>query len=110
LSRNPNSCRSARAYGGQRQDGPVLPRNKYVAIRQEKPANKQEATLPELKTRKFATEGIVSEGSEKGETQKVCANPASPVRAAYVAVCMEWNGANTFTDIPDPSRGSFTAM
>jgi len=82
LVEKPKLVQISTAYGVQRQDSPVLPRNKYVAIRQEKPANKQESTRPEFKTCKFTTEAIVSEGSEKGEIQKVCANPACPIHHA----------------------------
>jgi ParB family chromosome partitioning protein len=82
LVEKPKLVQISTAYGVQRQDSPVLPRNKYVAIRQEKPTNKQEATRPEFKTCQFTTDAIVSEGSEKGEIQKVCANPACPVHHA----------------------------
>ena len=57
------------------QDGsPVLPRNKYVAIQEEKPKDKELAQRPEYKTCKFTTEAIIAEGSGKGTTHKVCAN------------------------------------
>ena len=37
---------------------------------------------PEYKTCKFTTEAIVTEGSEKGETKRVCANPDCPIHHA----------------------------
>jgi hypothetical protein len=58
---------------------PTLPRNKYVAIRSEKPKTKEEAARPEFKTCKYITEAIVTEGGEKGELRKVCASPDCPV-------------------------------
>jgi ParB family chromosome partitioning protein len=79
LASKPKLVQISTAYGVQRQDSPVLPRNKYIAIREEKPATKEEATRPEFKTCKYTTEAIVSEGSEKGEIQKVCVNPDCPV-------------------------------
>jgi ParB family chromosome partitioning protein len=82
LVEKPKLVQISTAYGVQRQDSAVIPRNKYVAIRQEKPSNKQEGTRPEFKTCKYTTEAIVSEGSEKGEIQKVCANPACPIHHA----------------------------
>lgn len=56
-----------------------MPRNQYVEIRQEKPQNKYQRDAPEFKTCKYVTEAIVSEGSDKGELRKVCANSACPV-------------------------------
>ena len=58
---------------------PTLPRNRYVPIRQEKPSTKEEAVRPEYKTCKYTTEAIVTEGSEKGEIHKVCAQPDCPI-------------------------------
>ena len=37
------------------------------------------AIWPEYKTCKYTTEAIVTEGTEKGETKRVCANPECPV-------------------------------
>jgi ParB family chromosome partitioning protein len=53
----------------------VIPRNKYVEIRKDKPKSKNERDWPEYKTCKYTTEAIVTEGTEKGETKRVCANP-----------------------------------
>jgi ParB family chromosome partitioning protein len=58
---------------------PVLPRNKYIAIQDEKPKDKQQAQRPEYKSCKFTTEAIITEGSDVGTIQKVCANPSCPV-------------------------------
>ena len=40
---------------------------------------KKQRDWPEYKTCKFTTEAIVTEGTEKGETKRVCANPECPV-------------------------------
>ena len=56
-----------------------MPRNKYTAIRDEKPKSKDEAKLPEFKVCKFTTEAIITEGSDVGTIHKVCANPTCPV-------------------------------
>jgi ParB family chromosome partitioning protein len=63
----------------QKEGSPVLPRNKYTAIRDDKPKSKEEAQRPEFKVCKFATDAIVTEGSEVGTVHKVCANPACPI-------------------------------
>jgi ParB family chromosome partitioning protein len=65
------------AYGTQKEDSPVLPRNRYTEIH--KPANKEDAKRPEYKVCKFTAEAIITEGSGIGTMQKVCANPACPV-------------------------------
>jgi len=67
------------AYGGQKEGSPVLPRNKYTAIRDDKPKSTDEAKRPEFKVCKFTTEAIITEGSDVGTFHKVCANPACPV-------------------------------
>jgi ParB family chromosome partitioning protein len=67
------------AYGGQKEGSPVLPRNKYTAIRDDKPKSKDEAKRPEFKVCKFTAEAIIIEGSEVGTLHKVCANPSCPV-------------------------------
>lgn len=67
------------AYGAQKEGSPVLPRNRYIAIRDEKPTTKEQAKRPEFKVCRFATEAIVSEGSDVGSIQKVCANPACAI-------------------------------
>ncbi len=67
------------AYGGQKEGSPVLPRNKYTAIRDDKPKSKDDAKRPEFKVCKFTTEAIITEGSDVGTVHKVCANPSCPV-------------------------------
>jgi ParB family transcriptional regulator, chromosome partitioning protein len=53
----------------------TIPRSQYTAIQEEKPKDKEQAKRPEYKTCKFTTEAIIAEGSGKGTTHKVCANP-----------------------------------
>ena len=60
----------------------MVPRNRYVEIRSDKPTNPKQHDWPEYKTCKFTTEAIVTEGSEKGELRRVCANPDCPVHHA----------------------------
>ena len=67
------------AYGGQKEGSPVLPRNKYTAIRDDKPKSKDDAKRPEFKVCKFTTEAIITEGSDVGTIHTVCANPSCPV-------------------------------
>jgi ParB family transcriptional regulator, chromosome partitioning protein len=56
-----------------------LHRNKYTAIRDDKPKSKEDAKRPEFKACKFTTEAIITEGTDVGTIHKVCANPACPV-------------------------------
>ena len=57
----------------------IIPRNKYVEIREEKPDTPEKAKWPEFKACKYTTEAIVSDGIEKGELRKVCPEPTCPV-------------------------------
>jgi hypothetical protein len=70
------------AYGTPKGGSAAVPRNKYVEIRNDKPINQKQRDWPEYKTCKFTTEAIVTEGSEKGELRRVCANPECPVHHA----------------------------
>jgi ParB family transcriptional regulator, chromosome partitioning protein len=79
VAAKPKLIQVSTAYGKPAEGSPVVPRNQYVEIRQEKPKNKYQQEAPEYKTCKFVTEAIVSEGTDKGELRKVCANPDCPV-------------------------------
>jgi len=79
VSAKPQLVQISTAYGTQREGSSVLPRNKYTAIRDDKPKSNDEAKRPEFKVCKFTTDAIVTEGSEIGTVHKVCANPACPV-------------------------------
>ena len=79
IAAKPKLVQISTAYGKPADGSPVIPRNQYVEIRQEKPQNKYQREAPEFKTCKYVTEAIVSEGAEKGELRKVCPNPECPV-------------------------------
>lgn len=79
IAAKPELVQISTAYGGQKEGSPVLPRNKYTAIRDDKPKSKEEAKRPEFKVCKFTTEAIITEGSDVGTVHKVCANPSCPV-------------------------------
>lgn len=75
IAAKPQLVQVSTAYGTQKEGSPVLPRNKYTAIRDDKPKSKDEATRPEFKACKYTTEAIITEGSDVGTIHKVCANP-----------------------------------
>jgi len=79
VAAKPELVQISTAYGGQKEGSPVLPRNKYTAIRDDKPKSKDEAQRPEFKVCKYATEAIITEGNEVGTVHKVCANSACPI-------------------------------
>ena len=79
VAAKPELVQISTAYGGQKEGGTVLPRNKYTAIRDDKPKSKDDAKRPEFKVCKFTTEAIITEGSDVGTIHKVCANPTCPV-------------------------------
>jgi ParB family chromosome partitioning protein len=79
VAAKPQLVQISTAYGGQKEGSPVLPRNKYTAIRDEKPKSTEEAQRPEFKACKFASDAIITEGSDIGTIHKVCTNPDCPV-------------------------------
>jgi ParB family chromosome partitioning protein len=79
VAAKPKLVQISTAYIRPQDGSAVLPRSQYVAIQEEKPKDKEQAQRPELKTCKFATEAIIAEGSGKGTTHKVCANPDCPI-------------------------------
>jgi ParB family chromosome partitioning protein len=82
VAAKPNLVHISTAYGGQKEGSSVLPRNKYTAIRDDKPQKKEDAQRPEFKVCKFATDAIITEGSDIGTIHKVCANPECPIHHA----------------------------
>jgi ParB family chromosome partitioning protein len=82
IAAKPKLVQISTAYGPQKEGSAAVPRNKYVEIRGDKPTNPKQRDWPEYKTCKFTTEAIVTEGSEKGELRRVCANPECPVHHA----------------------------
>jgi ParB family chromosome partitioning protein len=93
VAAKPELVQISTAYGTQKEGSPVLPRNKYTAIRDDKPKSNDEAKRPEFKVCKFATDAIVTEGSEVGTIHKVCANPACPIHHLKMANGASTNGA-----------------
>ena len=79
IAAKPELVQISTAYGSQKEGSPVLPRNKYTAIRDDQPKSKDEAKRPEYKVCKFTTEAIITEGSDVGSIHKVCANALCPV-------------------------------
>ena len=82
VAAKPNLVQISTAYGGQKEGSSVLPRNKYTAIRDDKPTKKEDAQRPEFKVCRFATDAIITEGSDIGTIHKVCANPDCPIHHA----------------------------
>ncbi|KAA6461895.1 hypothetical protein DYQ86_09615 [Acidobacteria bacterium AB60] len=79
VAAKPKLVQISTGYGKPAENSPVIPRNKYVEIRQDKPKGKNERDWPEYKTCKYTAEAIVTEGTEKGEIRKICANPECPI-------------------------------
>jgi ParB family chromosome partitioning protein len=79
VAAKPEIVQISTAYGAQKEGSPVLPRNKYTAIRDDKPKSKEEAKRPEFKVCKYAADAIITEGTDVGMIHKVCANPACPI-------------------------------
>jgi len=79
VAAKPKLVQISTAYGQPKDGSAAIPRNKYVEIRQDKPQRKEQANQPEYTSCKFTAEAIVTEGSEKGELRRVCANSECPV-------------------------------
>ncbi|SNS80162.1 chromosome partitioning protein, ParB family [Granulicella rosea] len=79
VAASPKLVQISTAYRATAEGGSVLPRNKYVAIREDQPKDKEQAKRPEFKTCKFTAEAIVAEGEGQGTMQKVCTNSDCPV-------------------------------
>ena len=82
IAARPKLVKISTSYGIQKQGSDIVPRSRYVEIKAEKPARKEQQNWPEYKTCKFATYAIVTEGNEKGETKRVCTNPECPIHHA----------------------------
>ncbi|MHB1939097.1 MAG: hypothetical protein ACYCOR_21385 [Acidobacteriaceae bacterium] len=79
LAAKPKLVQITTAYGQPAAGSTAIPRNKYIEIKQEKPQNNKQRDWPEYKTCKSTTEAIITEGTEKGEIRKICADPNCPV-------------------------------
>ena len=75
LAAKPKLVQISAAYGQPTEGSTAIPRNKYIEIKQEKPQNNKQRDWPEYKTCKSTTEAIITEGTEKGEFRKICADP-----------------------------------
>lgn len=75
LAAKPKLVQISAAYGQPAQGSAAIPRNKYIEIKQEKPQNNKQRDWPEYKTCKSTTDAIITEGTEKGELRKICADP-----------------------------------
>lgn len=85
LAAKPKLIQISTAYGSPKDSGTAIPRNKYVEIHSEKPTNPKQREWPEYKSCKFTIEAIVTEGNEKGEIRRVCANSDCPIHHARKA-------------------------
>jgi ParB family chromosome partitioning protein len=74
LAAKPKLVQISAAYGQPAQGSTAIPRSKYIEIKQEKPQNNKQRDWPEYKTCKSTTEAIITEGTEKGELRKICAD------------------------------------
>lgn len=79
IAANPKLVQISTGYGQPKDGSATIPRNKYVEVRLDKPQRKEQRDWPEYKACKYTAEAIVTEGTEKGETKRVCANPECPV-------------------------------
>ena len=79
IAAKPKLVQISAAYGQPATGSTAIPRNKYIEIKQEKPQNNKQRDWPEYKTCKSTTEAIITEGTEKGELRKICADANCPV-------------------------------
>ena len=79
IATKPELVQISTAYGQQQEGSKIITRSKYVEIKSEKPDTPEKAKWPEFKTCKYTTEAIVSEGIDKGELRKVCAEADCPI-------------------------------
>src|SRR5271168_4963379 len=80
IAAKPKLVQISSSYGPPPNEGSVvLPRSKYIEIKKPDPKAKKQKDWPEYQTCKSMTEAIVTEGNEKGELRKICADPECPV-------------------------------
>jgi ParB family chromosome partitioning protein len=79
IATKPELVQISTAYGQQQEGSKIITRSKYVEIKSEKPDTPEKAKWPEFKTCRYTTEAIVSEGIDKGELRKVCAEADCPI-------------------------------
>jgi ParB family transcriptional regulator, chromosome partitioning protein len=79
IAAKPELVQISTAYGAQKEGSPVLPRNRYTVIRDDRPKSKDGPKRPEFKVCKFAADAIITEGNNVGTVHKVCTNPSCAV-------------------------------
>jgi ParB family chromosome partitioning protein len=79
VASKPQLVQISTSYRAQAEDSQVLSRGKYVAISEDRPADKEQAKRPEFKTCKHTTEAIITEGEGQGTIHKVCTHAACSV-------------------------------
>ena len=79
IAAKPEIVQISTAYGKTQDGSKIITRSKYVEIKSEKPDTPEKAKWPEFKTCRFTTEAIVSEGIDKGEVRRVCAEADCPI-------------------------------
>jgi ParB family chromosome partitioning protein len=79
IAAKPEIVQISTAYGKTQDGSKIITRSKYVEIKSEKPDTPEKAKQPEFKTCKFIAEAIVSEGIDKGEVRRVCAEADCPI-------------------------------
>jgi ParB family chromosome partitioning protein len=79
IAAKPELVQISTAYGQQQEGSKIITRSKYVEIKPEMPDTPEKAKWPEFKTCKYTTEAIVSEGIDKGQLRKVCAEADCPI-------------------------------
>jgi ParB family chromosome partitioning protein len=82
IAEKPKLVQITTEYGMRGGDGPVLGRNRYVALNLAKPAKAKQPLSTNQKPCKHMTEAIVVDGAERGRTVKICAEPSCPVHFA----------------------------
>jgi ParB family transcriptional regulator, chromosome partitioning protein len=75
VAAKPQLVQISTSYRAQAEGSTVLARNKYVAIREDKPKDQAQAKQPEFKTCKDTITAIIADGEGQGTMQKVCTNP-----------------------------------
>jgi ParB family chromosome partitioning protein len=81
IAAKPKLVQITTAYG-TRGDGPVLARNRYVTLNLAKPSKAKQPLSPYQKPCKHMAEAIVVDGTERGHSVKVCAEPSCTIHFA----------------------------
>jgi ParB family transcriptional regulator, chromosome partitioning protein len=82
IAEKPKLVQITTEYGTRGGDGPVLGRNRYVALNLAKSAKAKQPFSANQKPCKHMVEAIVVDGAEKGHTVKVCAYINCPIHFA----------------------------